>query len=96
MQYLADLFWTRWTREYLPTLRARTKWTGQEQNVQVDDLVLVIERTLPRNEWVLGRVVETLPGPEGLVRSVRVKTSRTVLTRPVVKVCVLEEEGARE
>ena len=25
--------------------------------MRVDDLVLVIEHTLPRNEWLLGRVV---------------------------------------
>ena len=96
VQYLADLFWKRWTREYLPTLRARTKWTGQRRNVQVDDLVIVIEHTLPRNEWLLGRIVEALPGPDGLVRSVRVRTSRAVLTRPVTKVCVLEEAGGRD
>ena len=96
VQYLAGLFWSRWTREYLPTLRARTKWSGQQRNVQVDDLVIVIEHTLPKNEWLLGRVVEALPGPDGLVRSVRVRTSRAVLTRPVTKVCVLEEAGVRD
>lgn len=26
IQYLADIFWRRWTREYLPTLQLRSKW----------------------------------------------------------------------
>jgi hypothetical protein len=25
-QYLADIFWRRWIREYLPTLQQRNKW----------------------------------------------------------------------
>ena len=37
--YLADLFWARWKREYLPMLRGRTKWHGVDRNVQVGDCV---------------------------------------------------------
>ena len=65
VQYLADLFWTRWTREYLPTLRARTKWSGQYCNVWVNDLVLVIKPRLPKYEWLLGRLVEALHCAQG-------------------------------
>lgn len=37
--YLADLFWARWKREYLPMLRGRTKWHGVDRKVQVGDCV---------------------------------------------------------
>ena len=40
-QYLANLFWRRWMREYLPSLQARQKWTSQRRNFAVNDLVLI-------------------------------------------------------
>ena len=41
--YLSDLFWKRWTREYLVTLQSRSKWTGDlPGKFKVGDLVLVV------------------------------------------------------
>ena len=91
VQYWANIFWQRWLREYLPTLRRRTKWMDPERNVTVGDLVLVIDYTAPRDDWKLGRVVETLPGDDGLVRRARVFTGNRELLRPISRLCVLEE-----
>ena len=91
VQYLADLFWKRWVREYLPQLRQRTKWIREERDLTEGDIVLVIEHPLPRNEWRLGRVIKPLPGPDGHVRSVRLQTKDGICTRPIAKVCMLEE-----
>ena len=91
VQYLADVFWKRWTREYLPLLRRRTKWTRAERNVKVGDLVLVLERQLARNEWPMGRVIAANQGEDGLVRSAKVRTRDTELVRPVTRLCLLEE-----
>lgn len=33
VQYLADLFWRRWTAQYLPELQRRQRWTKEEPNV---------------------------------------------------------------
>lgn len=55
------------------------------------DVVLVVDDELPRGRWMMGRVVETHPGPDNLVRSVKVKVRSTVLTRPIRKLCLLEE-----
>ena len=43
VEYLADVFWRRWMREYLPLLRQRTKWQDPQRNVQEGDLVLVLD-----------------------------------------------------
>jgi hypothetical protein len=90
VQLLADRFWKRWVREYLPTLQLRKKWIKPQRNLCVGDVVLIVDEITPRNEWPLGRVVETLPGQDGLVRVVKVKTSKNILIRPVVKLCLLE------
>ncbi len=91
VQYLADVFWRRWTREYLPLLRRRTKWQEPQRNFQEGDLVLLLERQLPRNEWPMGRVMTVRPGPDGLVRSAYIRTKDRELHRPVAKLCLLEE-----
>lgn len=88
--YLVDQFWRRWTKEYLPLLRRRTKWDQPHRNVQVGDVVMLLEHPLPRNEWRLGKVAATLPGADGLVRVVRVVTKDSELLRPVSKLCLLE------
>jgi len=98
VQYLADLFWRRWTKEYLPLLRQRTRWQTPTENVRVGDLVVVVDYLLPRNQWLLARVLETLPGSDGLVRTVRIRTATAEMIRPVAKLCLLEtnilDEGA--
>ena len=91
IQYLADIFWSRWSKEYLPLVQLRTKWHERQNNLAVDDIVLVVDSNAPRNRWQLGRVTEALPGADGLVRSARIQTaSGATLLRPVTKLCFLE------
>ncbi|XP_064621732.1 uncharacterized protein LOC135484315 [Lineus longissimus] len=90
VQYLADLFWRRWTKEYLTALQERQKWCHASQNLKPDDLVLIVDDNAHRNSWLLGRVIETYPGKDNLVRSAKIKTHHNELTRPVTKLCLLE------
>ena len=68
VQYIADLFWTRWTREYLPLLQERQKRSRPRRNFSTGDVVLLVDSSSPRNSWLMGRVVETLPDSSGAVR----------------------------
>ena len=90
VQYLADQFGKRWIREYLPTLQLRRKWIQPKRNLTDGDIVLVMDVNTPRKCWPLGRVIRSFPGKDGLVRSVEVKTSWAVFTRPVNKLCLLD------
>ena len=90
VQYLADVFWRRWTREYLPALQQRSKWNEKRRNLEVGNVVLLVNDGLPRNCWLLGRVVSASPSSDGLVRTVEVKTKNGVLLRPVHKLCFIE------
>ena len=47
-QYLADLFWRRWSKEYLPLLQLRQKWVKPKRNLVVDDVVLISTEALHR------------------------------------------------
>ena len=44
VQQLSDVFWKRWTREYLPELQVRAKWHREKNNLQVGDYVLLFGR----------------------------------------------------
>lgn len=91
VQYLADIFWRRWVREYLPSLQQRQKWHKQRRNFAVDDIVLVFDDNKPRNSWPLGRILEVYTNRrDGLVRSVKLKTSTSELVRPIDKIVLLE------
>ena len=92
MQYLADLFWKRWVREYLPSLQRRQKWLQPGRNLQVGDIVLIVDESAPRCSWSMARVQEVIPDKKGFVRRAKVKTATTVLVRPVTKLCLLLEQ----
>jgi hypothetical protein len=89
-QYLADRFWSRWTKEYLPLIQHRQKWHQQTRNLKKNDIVILTDQSTPRNQWPLGRVVEVTEGRDGKVRSATVKTRTGIYNRPVSKLCLLE------
>ncbi|XP_048483479.1 uncharacterized protein LOC125489920 [Plutella xylostella] len=95
VQALADSFWRRWVQEYLPTLVPRSSSPSTERNLQVGDLVIVVDHSLPRNTWPRGRVVATFPGPDGAVRSASVQTKGGVFRRPATRLAVLNTETAQ-
>lgn len=80
--------WVRWSRDYISNLHQRTKWKNQQVNLQVGQLVLLKENTPPLH-WPLGRIVETIPGKDGRVRVVIVKTAVGQYKRAVTEVSVL-------
>jgi len=91
VQYFSDMFWKRWTKEYLPSLQKRMKWSEFRRNVDAGDLVLVVDDSTPRCSWPLGRILETYPNKDdGLVRVAKVNTKSGTFLRPVTKLCVLE------
>ncbi|XP_071842702.1 uncharacterized protein [Apostichopus japonicus] len=90
-QFLADLFWKRWLREYLPQLQQRQKWLKPKRNFEPGDIVLIVEDNAPRNSWLMGRITSVLSDQRGEVRRVKVKTASSELERPIAKLCLLLE-----
>src|SRR5215469_2118078 len=98
-QYLADLFWKRWIKEYIPLLQQRTKWLVQRQQHKEGDLILLIDDLKTRNMWPLARIVKTYPDKNNNVRMVDVKVNKdkrdlstTILKRPITKIILLRRE----
>ncbi|XP_054869314.1 uncharacterized protein LOC129349591 [Amphiprion ocellaris] len=91
VQYMSDLFWKRWTKEYLPQLQARQKWNYPSRNFIPGDVVLIVDDSAPRGSWLMGRIIKTIEDEHGMVRKVRVKTKTNELERPITKLCLLQE-----
>ncbi|XP_052799499.1 uncharacterized protein LOC128231119 [Mya arenaria] len=91
VQHLADIFWSRWKNEYLPTLQTRRKWQDDGKNVTNGDVVLLRDNSVHRNEWPIGVIVSTNFSEDGRVRSVDVRLGkdRKVYTRPVSELVLL-------
>ena len=87
VQYLADQFWSRWSREYLQTLQSRQKWTTKRSNLRLGDVVLVCDETRPRGQWSMGRVIDTFPDKNNVIRQALIKTATSELRRPISKLC---------
>lgn len=91
VQYMSEIFWKRWAREYLPQLQERQRWTRPSRNFLVGDIVLIVDDTAPRNSWITGKVIHAISDKAGMVRQVRIKTKTSVLDRPITKICLLQE-----
>ncbi|KAF6027175.1 hypothetical protein EB796_014518 [Bugula neritina] len=101
-QAVADKFWKAWKAEYFETIMHRQKWTDVQGNIKVGDIVSVVDENTARNDWKIGRVSNTFPGKDGLVRKIEITLGNrwldrkgkpieppTVLSRPISKVILL-------
>lgn len=91
-QQLVQRIWKRWSADYLHTLQQRRKWQSKEPNLCVGDLVLVLDDNLPPTKWAIGRITQTHPGSDGLIRVVTVRTKNSTYKRAIVKVARLPIE----
>ncbi|UYV73020.1 hypothetical protein LAZ67_10001579 [Cordylochernes scorpioides] len=90
IQKARDVFWQRWSREYLNNLQQRSKWKKPSSNLKVGDLVLVKDIPLPSMQWSLGRITKVSPGADGIVRVVELQTEKQHhLIRPISKIALL-------
>lgn len=90
-QRLADLFWKRFIREYLPTLTRKTKWFKTVEPLKINDLVIMLDEEGPRNNYPKARIIEVITGSNGQVRKARVqKADGIILLRPAHKLAKLD------
>lgn len=88
-QVMANCFWRRWLREYLPDITRRTKWHEKVKPIEVGDIVVIADSNLPRSCWPTGKVIDVTQR-DGQVRRATVQTSKGLYERPAVKLAVLD------
>lgn len=80
-------FWTRWSKDVLNSYQHRPKWSSVSPNITSGDLVLLKDDNMPSYYWKTARVVATIPGQDGLVRTARIRTTQGEYIRPITKLC---------
>ncbi|XP_050514753.1 uncharacterized protein LOC126889995 [Diabrotica virgifera virgifera] len=85
-------FWKLWKKDYLCLLQQRNKWTDPTDPVKIGDLVLLKEDGTPPLLWPTARVIDVLPGKDGLVRTVKIHTTHGDFLRGITKIAVIPLE----
>lgn len=57
--------------------------------MEIGDIVIVKQENVPPARWWMARVMETYPGEDGLVRTVKIKHMGSEYLRPIHKLGVL-------
>ena len=72
----------------------RKKWTNFSRNLKENDIVLMVDDNLPRNQWPLARIIDSYQGHDGATRKVELKVSDgSVHDRPVHKLVLILDRG---
>lgn len=89
VQYMSQLFWNRWRKEYLHLLQERSKWQTMKRNYVIGDIILMKE-DVPRKLWPMGIIVDVHKDYQQIVRSVTIRsTNGQHYKRPITKVILL-------
>ena len=67
-------------KEYLPQIGSRQKWYCRNDNLPVGDAAVVIDPGTVRRQWNAGRIEQTYPVPDSLVRVVDVRVNNKTLS----------------
>ena len=99
-QKLMQKFWKQWREEYLTNLReqhsAQKRKTLSGASIS-EGKVVIIHDDIPRNRWKMGVITKLLPGKDGLVRAVTLRTCNgKSISRPIEKLYPLEMSEVQE
>ncbi|EDX05789.1 GD21616 [Drosophila simulans] len=89
ISFLQQIFWSRWKEEYLTLLQQRSKWRTPKPGVAMDNVVLAKDENLPPMRWPLAKVIQLIPGRDGVARVAELRTASGVIRRAVNKLCLL-------
>ncbi|XP_062538971.1 uncharacterized protein LOC134207265 [Armigeres subalbatus] len=91
-QVYADRFWRRWLACYRPELIRSRKWPDNRNyhEYHIGDVVMIVDEALHRGSWIKGIVEAVYKGPDEKVRTVSVRTSKSLFKRPVTKIVLLQ------
>ncbi|GBN80687.1 hypothetical protein AVEN_98459-1 [Araneus ventricosus] len=79
----------RFRKEYLGQLVQKHN-EKHSRNPQIGEIVLVGDDNKKRLFWVLAKIIELIPGRDGKIRTVKLKTQHGTVLRPIQRIYPLE------
>ncbi len=96
LQHVNKAVWRRWIREIMPELGPRHKWFRGQRDYRVGDGIIVMDKRMPRNFWMTGRVTGVDLGRDGHVRFLTLQTPEGEVRKSVHSVLPMDEGDDNE
>ena len=92
IQRCKDVLWSRWTGEYIKSLRERHNLNHKKGGMPIKegDVVLIQSDGRNKGKWKLGIVVKLIKGREGVVREARLRAGKSYLEWVIQHLCPME------
>jgi len=87
-------FWSRWSLEYLTSLRdiSINMKNSASKQPNLNDIVIIYEDKQPRNNWRIGKIVELIKSKDNQIRGAKVLVAKTknIIDRPINRLYPVE------
>lgn len=87
---VSDQLVKKFIRDYLPVITKRTKWFKAERSLEVDDVVLMVDFSMPKIKWRRAIVNQLFPGKDGRPRVAEIRTKSGLRRTGVVNLARLD------
>lgn len=91
---ILDHFWKVWKRTYLLSLPGRLQSKGRTADVPIGSIVIISEPGLRRNDWRVGRITDSIVGPDGVTRNYVVNVNGVEYRRAAQSLYLLETDSS--
>ncbi|GBO33493.1 hypothetical protein AVEN_208733-1, partial [Araneus ventricosus] len=90
VQRLSQIFWKKWSKDYLNRLQSRVKWRKGDKIFKENEIVLVKNEDNSKTfNWNLAKIIKVHAGKDNVIRVVTVKTNKGIYQRTVNKIIKL-------
>ena len=96
LHHCKDVMWTRWTEEYIRSLRERHNLNHKKGKplIKTGDILLIQSDERNRGEWNIRIVVKLIKGRDGVVRAARLRAGKSFLERAIQQISAARSSRA--
>ncbi|XP_066592940.1 uncharacterized protein [Prorops nasuta] len=84
---ITELFWQKWSGEYLQSLQSRPKWQNKNNDFREGDIVIIKTPNTPPCKWNLGRIIRLIIGSDSVARVAVVQKANKQIQRSLTQMC---------